>query len=186
MKGIIFNIFEAFVCQHFGENAYEVLLDSCLLQTREPFIGPGTYADADLIEFITKASLQFNIPTPELLRTFGRFVLPRFAKKMPTLLENHTAKSFLLSVQDIVHVEVHKLYPEAVTPVFHYEDPASNRLLIHYHSPRCLCHLMEGLLDGVGHHFSTNIEQSQLQCMHDGADSCIFDLVFSPLPRSQS
>ncbi|HED13982.1 MAG TPA: heme NO-binding protein [Gammaproteobacteria bacterium] len=178
MKGVIFNVFDTFVVERFGADAYEALLDSCTLQTREPFVGPGTYPDADFAELIIKASQQLNLPTPDLLRAFGHFCLPRLVDKLPELLEGHTAKSFLLSVENVVHIEVHKLYADALTPTFRYLDPAPSHLSIQYSSPRRLCHLMEGLLDGVSEHFATTISYHQSQCMLDGAESCVFDLEF--------
>lgn len=182
MKGVMFNVFEAFVIERFGDDAYEVLLDSSLLLTGEPFVGPGTYPDTDFVELIDKASRQFNLSTPDLLRTFGRFCLFRLVSKMPELLHGHTAKSFLLSVEDVVHVEVRKLYADALTPTFRYQDLSPTRLSIHYRSPRRLCYLMEGLLDGVGEYFGTTITRRQLQCMLEGAEYCVFDLEFSARP----
>ena len=41
MKGVIFNLFEEFVCESFGDEVWEEILDSAELKTQEPFVGPG-------------------------------------------------------------------------------------------------------------------------------------------------
>ena len=179
MKGVVFNIFEDFVVEGWGEEAYDSLLDMCPMHARGPFVGPGTYPDADLIALVTKACERFGVSAPDALRAFGAFMFPKLAQKFPMFLEKHDAKSFLMSVHDVIHVEVRKLYPEAVTPSFHYEDRGDDGLTIHYSSPRKLCLLLEGLLDGVGQHFETKIHFSHDQCMHDGAEACVFGLKFA-------
>jgi hypothetical protein len=178
MKGVVFNIFEDFIVEGWGEEAYEALLDACPLHTKEPFVGPGTYPDTDLIMLVTRACQRFGVEAPDALRLFGTFMFPELAGRFSTFVEGHTAKSFLMSVHDVIHVEVRKLFPDAVTPSFHYEDPGGDELVIHYSSKRQLCFLMEGLLDGVGEHFGVTIERTHDVCMHDGADACRFGLRF--------
>lgn len=181
MKGVVFNIFEAFVCEGWGEEAYETLLDACPLHTRSgTFIGPETYDDADMVLLVNTACEHFGVTGPNAMRTFGHFMLPELIGKYPSFVESHdNAKSFLQSVEDVIHVEVRKLFKGAVTPSFHYRDPAPDQLVIQYSSPRKMCHLMEGLLEGVGDHFDTIIHQRQTQCMHDGAATCDFNLKFT-------
>ena len=40
MKGVVFNIFEDFVCENFGDEVYEALLDACPLHSKGVFVGP--------------------------------------------------------------------------------------------------------------------------------------------------
>lgn len=181
MKGVVFNIFEDFVSEGWGAAAYEDLLDMCPLHGDGVFVGPQTYPDADLLALVTKACERFGVEPPDALRAFGVFMFPQLASKFPTFLEGHDARSFLLSVHDVIHVEVRKLFPEAVTPSFSYEELDDGRLAIEYSSRRQLCFLMEGLLDGVAAHFGESIERVHATCMHDGAAQCRFELEFSPV-----
>ncbi len=180
MKGVIFNLFEGFVSEGWGEEAYEALLDACPLHTQEPFVGPGTYPDADMIALVTKACERFEVTAPDALRAFGTYCFPQLASKFPKFVQGYDhPKAFLMSVHDIIHVEVRKLFKDAVTPSFVYQDPAPDRLVIEYRSERKLCYLMEGLLDGVSDHFSVAIDRVQTQCVHEGADTCVFELRFA-------
>mgnify|MGYP001610707167 CR=1 FL=1 len=65
MKGIVFNLLEEYITDVLGEDAYDAIVGECDLITREPFIGPGTYPDEDLVEIITKASDAPALPDGE-------------------------------------------------------------------------------------------------------------------------
>ncbi len=180
MKGVIFNLFEDFISEGWGDEAYEAVLASCPLHTKEPFVGPGTYPDADLLALVAKATERLGVPADAAVRAFGKFCLPKLVQKFPRFVAGHrSAKSFLMSVHDVIHVEVRKLFKDAVTPAFRYEDPGPDRLVIHYSSPRKLCYLMEGLLDGVADHFKTTISYRQERCALEGGDVCEFYLEFA-------
>lgn len=181
MKGVVFNIFEGFVSEGWGEEAYEALLDACPLHGDGVYVGPETYPDADLIALVTKACERFGVAPEDALRAFGRYMFPQLAAKFTAFLEGHDARSFLLSVHDVIHVEVRKLFPDAVTPSFHYEPLDDGGLVVEYTSARQLCHLMEGLLDGVATHFDEPLAHHHATCMHHGAPHCRFELQFAPV-----
>ena len=61
MKGIIFTTFEAFITDSFGADVYEDILDDTELITTEPFVGPGTYPEADLVALLTTAVQKLGI-----------------------------------------------------------------------------------------------------------------------------
>lgn len=180
MKGVVFNLLESFIVEGWGEETYEEVLAMCPLKTKEPFVGPGTYPDSDLFTIATKAAEKLGLPLTDALRAFGKFSFPALAAKYPAFLEGHSnSKSFLQSVENVIHVEVKKLYPKAVTPSFTYEDPGDDQLVIHYVSERKLCHFMEGMLESVASHFNEKVEYTQAACLHEGASACEFRLRFS-------
>ncbi len=179
MKGIIFNLLEDFIVEGWGDEALDEILALCPLKTKEPFVGPGTYPDADLFTIATQASSKLGVPLPDALRAFGKYALPKLLARYPSFREGHTdAKSFLTSVHGVIHVEVHKLMPKAVTPNFTYEDAGPGGLIIHYESSRKLCHLMEGMLEAVGEEFGQDLQYVQTRCLHDGDSHCEFALHF--------
>ena len=55
MKGIIFNLLEGFLTERLGEEKSDELIESCSLKTREPFVGPGSYPDEDLLAIVDRA-----------------------------------------------------------------------------------------------------------------------------------
>ncbi len=179
MKGIVFNLLEDFIIEGWGDEAFEDILSLCPLETKEPFVGPGTYPDTDLFTIATQAAAKLGIPLSDALRAFGKYCFPKLAEKFPVFLEGQTSsKEFLTSVHDVIHVEVRKLFPKAITPQFSYVDTGPDELIIHYASSRKLCHLMEGMLESVGAHFNETVHHEQNKCLHNGDEHCEFALRF--------
>ncbi|MEM6960813.1 MAG: heme NO-binding domain-containing protein [Myxococcota bacterium] len=179
MKGVVFNLLEAFVVEGWGEETYERLISKCPLKTKEPFVGPGTYPDSDLLVIANAAARTLGISLDDALVAFGAYCFPKLAATLPAGLEGYdSAKGFLLDVDRVIHVEVRKLLPEAKTPKFTYEDPSPDQLYIRYESERKLCRFMEGLLDGVAAYFQIKIDHEQTCCVHQGAPHCLFALRF--------
>jgi len=180
MKGIVFNLFEEFITEELGEEMFEEILERSQLITKEPFVGPGSYPDEDLTALAGKAVELMGISPAEAFRGFGRFCFPRLAEKYPGFVDPHDhPKPFLMSIDSVVHVEVKKLYKDAETPSFEYEEPAGGSLIIIYRSGRKLCSFMEGLISGVGYYYKSGIRCKQSSCMLEGAESCRFELEFS-------
>ncbi len=82
---------------------------------------------------------------------------------------------FLLTLNDIIHPEVRKLYPDADVPVFDFSHEGESTLVVGYRSARRLCFLAEGFIEGASSHFGQHVTIEQRLCMHDGNDRC--DLV---------
>ena len=182
MKGIIFNQLEAMVTEQLGADAWETLLEQSTLQTKDGlFVGPKTYPDEDLFALVATASKVTGKPVEELVQAYGRFLFPRLAAGYPSFLRpGMTAKTFLMSVDKVIHIEVRKLHADAGLPSLSYEDPGEGRLVILYQSPRKLCDLAIGLIEGVGTHFKTVVTLQQTACMKRGDDACRLECTFSP------
>ena len=166
--------------ENFGDEKYEEILNECSLKTKEPFIGPGTYPDEDLMAITNKAVEKLGITLPEALRAFGKFSFLQMGKKFPDFLKPYDhPKPFLKTIESVIHVEVKKLYQDADPPRFIYKEPAANRLTIKYESKRRLCQYMEGLIDGVADFYKSPIQYKQKTCMLEGGGECEFDLTFS-------
>ena len=178
MKGVIFNIFEEFVCTVADEDTWEDILDAVELETKEPFVGPGTYPDGDLMTLFMETLKRLDIEPGPALVAFGKFLFPRLAKAHPDFHEKAAGlKEFLLTIHDVIHVEVRKLYPDAITPQFTYEQPNDNVLIMNYSSQRPLAMLAQGLIEGAAEHFNEAIDL-RLQPSADGT-SGIFTITFS-------
>jgi predicted hydrocarbon binding protein len=179
MKGIIFNLLEQFITERFGDEMYEKILSECNLKTEEPFVGPGSYPEEDLMALVDKVVEKMGVPLPEALRAFGRFCLPKLAERFPEFLTPHKhPKAFLKTIDSVVHLEVKKLYSDAEPPSFAYDDPSPERLIIRYRSKRRLCQFMEGLIEGVADYYRSPIKYKQTSCMLEGSEVCVFELTF--------
>lgn len=184
MKGIIFNLLEQFISDNFGEERYEEILASCPLVTQEPFVGPGTYPDEDFLKLTARAVESLALSAPDALRAFGKYCFPKLAEKFPGFVSPHKdPKSFLMTVDGVIHVEVRKLFDGASVPNFVYREPSRDTLIIEYSSERKFCHFMEGLIDGVGAHYNVPIQRKQTRCMLNRDPVCEFHLNFNPIDK---
>ncbi|MFK7733304.1 MAG: heme NO-binding domain-containing protein, partial [Pseudomonadales bacterium] len=135
---------------------------------------------SELFALVTAAEKATGIPAKELVHKFGVYMLPHFVTNYPIFFEGQTSlKEFLLTVDEVIHVEVRKLYPDAGLPEFAYENREDNELVMLYSSPRKLCALAEGLIEGSAKHFKQTCLIKHDICMHNDSDHCRFELQIS-------
>lgn len=184
MKGIVFRLLEDFVCELRGPDAWERILEAAPLETKEPFVGPGTYPDGDFMSLVKTATVQLEIPLPVAVRAFGRFSLPHLLRAVPGLTEHYAGpKELLLALDGTVHREVRKLWRDASPPRFVCKDAGPGALSMQYESARGLCGFLEGLLDGTAEYYAVPITWSHDACTHRGDPSCNFQLHFGEVAR---
>lgn len=178
MKGIVFNLLNEMVEEEFGLAAWEQILDDA--QSKGIFVATETYHDNELLSLVASAEKVSGISANELVRSFGAYMIPKFAQQYPGFFERHNdVKEFLLTVDQIIHVEVRKLYPDAGLPEFTYQDFNDRDLTMLYRSPRKLCTLAEGLIDGAAKHFDQTYTMQHDVCMHRGSDHCELNMRFA-------
>jgi hypothetical protein len=178
MKGIIFNLLEEVVTAEYGPATWDSLLDAAGLDGA--YTSLGSYDDADIVGLVRVAATALQLQPEDVMRWFGRSAMPLLARRYPGFFSSHaTTRSFLLTLNGIIHPEVRKLYPGAATPVFDFDTGASDKLVIGYNSARKMCALAEGFMEGAALHYHEQIAISQSQCMHHGAEKCLFDVRFS-------
>lgn len=186
MKGIVFNLLEALTVRGAGEDAWDHALEQ--VGVSGAYTAIGNYRDEEF------TALLAAVPVPPgadavRLRWFGRQAMPMLRDRYPLFFTPYTATwPFLLTLNDVVHAEVRKLYPGATVPVFDFTaDPADpDVLLLDYRSPRRLCALAEGFVLGAADHFADQVDVRQDVCMHRGDDHCElrcdFGAAAAPLP----
>lgn len=182
MKGVVFNLFEKFVVANSDEQTYFDIYDEALpeLATKEPYISPGTYPDSDMMLLVGKTISRLNLPLAAAMCAFGRFCFPHLAAKIPEFVDSFThPKPFLLSVENVIHVEVRKVMRDSVLPRFMYEDPGPGKLVMIYSSPRKLYDFAEGLILGAGDYFGVPIKCVQQVATLSGCEVCEFHLEFA-------
>jgi hypothetical protein len=186
VKGVVFNLLEEFVVTRFGHETWLKVLALCPAQAKEVFVGPGTYPDGDLFALAHRTADVLGLPLPDALRAFGRFAFPHLAERLPGLLETHRdPQSLLLALDGVIHVEVRKFMKGAATPRF-FLTPGRGKLHMRYESRRGLCSFLEGLLDGLGDAYDTDIHFEHVRCTHRGDLACELDLSFHPRSRAEA
>lgn len=177
MKGVVFNLLEQLVARDFGEDTWDSLLEASRLDG--VYTSLGNYPDEDLVKLVSAAANALSMPPDDVVIWFGRNALPLFATRYPQLFEPHNStRSFVLTLNDIIHPEVRKLYPGADVPEFDF-DLRDGVLVMGYRSARKLCSFAEGLLFGTADHYGERLTVEQPTCMKRGDDKCVLEIAFA-------
>ncbi len=175
----MFNLLEQLVTREHGEDTWDALLDAA--DVDGVYTSLGSYEDADLQRLVGAASTALDTPPDEIVRWFGLNALPMFAQSYPDLFAAHSsARTFVLTLNDIIHPQVRKLYPGADVPEFEFASDTDGRLLMGYRSPRRMCSFAEGLLVGAGEHYGEEVTIEQPECMKRGDERCLLQIDFGP------
>ena len=183
MKGIVFNLLEDVVTRSYGAATWDDLLDAADLNGA--YTSLGSYPDEEAEKLVMAASNALGLKPLEVLRWFGREAMPILAQKYPGFFAPHqTVRPFLLTLNTIIHPEVRKIYPGADVPVFDFEDAPDGALMIGYNSPRKLCALAHGFVEGAAGHYGEPIVFQHLMCMHKGDEKCLFRITSRGAPAA--
>src|SRR5919197_1983908 len=178
MKGIVFNLLEEVVSRDHGEDVWDALLEATGLDGA--YTSLGSYSDDDLMKLVAAASSALDTPPDEIVRWLGRSALPLFAERYPQFFEPHqSTRSFMLTLNQVIHPEVRKLYPGADVPVFDFDASSDEVLVMGYASSRKLCAFAEGLIEGAASHYGERALIEQPRCMVRGDEKCVLEISFS-------
>jgi len=178
VKGIVFNLLEEVVVQHHGEAAWDDLLDAA--EASGSYTSLGSYRDQEMLSLVVAAAAKLALSPADVLRWFGRQAMPLLAQRYPTFFAQHSsARPFVLSVNGIIHPEVRKLYAGAHCPHFDFDEQADGSVVVGYRSPRQLCHLAHGFIEGAADHYGETAEVTHLACTANGDSACTLRLAFA-------
>lgn len=179
MKGIIFNLAEEVVTDAHGAAVWDDMLDRAGCDGA--YTSLGSYPDDELHRLVAAGAAGLGLPPAAVLRAVGIGAMPHLAARFPEFFADHrSARTFVLTLNEIIHPEVRKLYPGADVPDFGFDDSDPEWLLIEYRSARRLCALAEGFLEGAAIHFGETVRLHHDRCMHDGFESCVIRSAFDP------
>ncbi len=182
MKGTIFNILEEFICDKFGDETYEDILEEVtpVLIEKGPFIGPGTYPDSDFLKLVGGLLEKKGIAPEKGIRALGEYSFEKLLEKLPVSINQfNTPKDLILGLNDVIHIEVKKLYEDADLPYFEYEELNEKVLIVKYYSSRKLYPFVEGLLDGLVKYMGIPFEHTFYKKGEGESEHGVFTITFS-------
>jgi hypothetical protein len=178
MKGIVFDLLEQVVSQEYGEETCDTRLEKSGLEGA--YTSLGSYPDQELYRLVGTASTALNLPGDEIVRWFARKALPLMALKFPEFFRSHKeTRAFLLTLNDVIHPEVRKVFPGADVPTFAFDNSDPKTLVMFYNSKRQLGSFAMGLIEGAAVHYAEKVAVEQPQRMKRGDDRCALHLAFS-------
>jgi hypothetical protein len=179
MKGILFNLAEEVVQEAYGDEVWERMLDESGVDGA--YTSLGNYPDEEFFALVAAAAGILGAPSGDVIRSIAQGAMPLLVERYPGFFDGHeSAHTFVLTLNQIIHPEVRKLYPGADVPEFDFEDGGpGGELVIGYRSKRRLCALAEGFILGAAAHFGESVTINQTHCMLEGAASCVLRCTFT-------
>lgn len=154
MKGVVFTEFLDFVEGAMGDEIVDDMIERADLPSGGAYTAVGKYDYEEMASLVTELALLSGKPAPELLRAFGTHLLGRFYQGFPQFFEDkQDTLDMLESVENHIHVEVRKLYPDAELPTIDAHREGPDKLVVRYASCRPLGDLCIGLIEGCAQHF---------------------------------
>lgn len=179
MKGIVFDEFIDMVETTFGEDMLDDLIDenSDKLSTGGAYTTVGTYSHEELLVLVSALSDKVDIPIAYLVKSFGLHLAKVFSTKFSSFFEECSDTfAFLKRIDNHIHVEVYKLYPDAELPKFSFEQQNSSSLKLIYESTRGFADLAEGLIEGTSSYYGEKITISKEDLSCENAQKVVFTL----------
>jgi hypothetical protein len=162
MKGVVFTEFLEMVEAKFSADMVDDIIDESELPSGGAYTAVGTYDHTEIVSLVVSLSKHSGIAVSDLLKVFGEHLFGRFVIGYPRFFTNVSdAFTFLSGIENIIHAEVLKLYPDAELPRFEVEHHDAARLVMRYNSKRHFEDLAEGLIKGCIKHFGNNISLSR-------------------------
>jgi hypothetical protein len=178
MKGVIFNVLEELVIETSGMVAWNNILAAA--GSDGIYTSGASYDDAELFALVEQVCKALELPAETVVGMFGEYLFDQLDARHPDFVANAPdLRSFLMSVDTVIHGEVLKLYTNPNLPRFDYEDHGDGHLTMNYRSPRQLCLLAEGLIRGAAKRYDAQVSIEHKVCMHHGADHCQLDVSIS-------
>ncbi len=179
MKGIVFSEFNEMVEETFGDEMLDDLLDENAdkLSSGGAYTAVGTYDHNELVTLVVALSDKTDIPVPTLVKTFGLHLASVFSTKFSSFFEECADTfSFLKKIDNHIHVEVYKLYPDAELPKFSFEILNENSMNLIYESTRQFADLAEGLIEGTAKYYQEDIQIEKEDVSSESHQKVIFTI----------
>lgn len=178
MKGIVFSEFLELVEEKFGFEMADDIIDEANLPSGGAYTSVGTYDHHELLALVGLLSEKTGIDANTLVQVFGEHLLERFYDAYPSFFEGvQSCFAFLDTIENRVHVEVKKLYPEAELPTFSATFPEPNIMHLTYTSKRPFSALAYGLIKGSATHYGEQIDVTMIDQSQGDTTQVVFELI---------
>lgn len=173
MHGIILNELKNFVTDTFDETVWHDVCDGAEIDQRM-FVPVTTYPDEIVLQLVESATAVSGKDAGELLRPFGRYIVPRLVDTYGVHIDDDwTGLDLISNVEESIHVALRtKVSADFQPPAIDATRVDEDTVVVGYGSDRQLCDVAKGIIDGVGDHYDEEYSVVERECMHDGAERC--------------
>ena len=182
MHGLIFVTWEKFLSDRFGSpflNEYRAAIGET--PSTSP-LASYVYDDTTLFAWVGAACKLSRQPVDTLLREYGRyFMLNGLTSHLCAYLltQVQSGRDLLLAMRD-AHAQMRRTSDAINPPLFAYESISTNpnEMALIYDSPRQLCSVLFGAIEGAAERYGEQVSIVERSCMKRGAAVCRFEVRF--------
>jgi len=154
MKGIVFREFLDLVEDKFGLEMVDTILNNSELPSNGVYTAVGTYSFGEMVSLLTNLNKETGIAVDDLLLVYGEHFFSVVKRSYPEFLLQFTDPfDMLASIENHIHVEVIKIYPDAELPTFEIVKHTDTELIMIYTSSRAMHSFGKGLMNKTFEHF---------------------------------
>lgn len=155
MKGIVFTEFLELVEEKFGFEMMDTILNNADLPSNGVYTAVGTYSFSEMLSLLVNLNEETGIAIDELLLVYGEHFFSVVEKSYSFFLkEFNDPIEMLASIEDHIHVEVRKIYPDAELPTFTIIEKTEDKLVMLYKSSRAMHSFGLGLMNKTFEYFN--------------------------------
>ena len=156
MKGIVFTEFLDLVEEKFGIEMVDKIISQSTLESEGIYTSIGTYSFSEMLQLLKHLSENTNISIDNLLLVYAEHFFSVIENSYPGLLATYKDPiEMISSIEDHIHIEVRKIYPDAEHPAFIVEEKTEDSLVLIYKSSRAMHHFGLGLMNKTFAHFNS-------------------------------
>lgn len=171
MKGIVFTEFLELVEDKFGLEMVDKIITSSTLESEGIYTAVGTYSFSEMLQLLTHLSENTGISIDNLLLVYAEHFFSVIEKSYPGLLATYKDPiEMISSIENHIHVEVRKIYPDAELPTFEVVEKTEKSLVMIYTSSRAMHHFGLGLMNKTFEHFNSTATIDLQKIKEDGTE----------------
>ncbi|GGZ93242.1 heme NO-binding domain-containing protein [Algibacter mikhailovii] len=171
MKGIVFTEFLDLVEDKFGLEMLDNIINASDLESQGVYTSVGTYKFSEMLQLLQHLSANTGISIDDLLLVYAEHFFGVLEDSYPGLLKTYKDPiEMLSSIENHIHVEVRKIYPDAELPTFEVLEKTDNRLIMIYKSSRAMHHFGLGLMNKTFEHFNSTASIVLEKIKEDGTE----------------
>lgn len=159
MRGVIFTEMIEFVEEALGFEIADKMIEKANLENGGSFSQGGNYPFDSMVKLLTALSEITGKAPNDLLFIFGEYLFTVLVKLYgKDIRAVGSSIDFINSVEEYVHVEVKKLYPDADLPKFITEEIDEKHIVLVYQSEKKLESFAHGLITACGKYFNEPLD----------------------------
>lgn len=172
MNGIIPIEIRKFVETRLGKHVWSEIVSSAQAPPRV-YVPVADYPDQEVIALLSAVAARTGDSLPALLESLGEFIVPDLIGMVPTLISpGWKTLDVIANTEDAIHEVLRQAGTNTNPPALECRRAGSREVVITYVSPRKMCPLAKGIVQGIAKYFGEQATITEPSCMLRGDAAC--------------